>query len=301
MLDYPALRALACVVRTGSFEKAARLLNVTPSAVSQRVRQLEERVGTVLVERGQPCRATDKGAWLCRHMDQVGLLEAELFGRLPGLAGEGEGLARVTLPIATNADSLGTWFLPALARFTEGHDPLLDIAVDDQDHTADWLRRGQVLAAVTSLGDPVQGCRCVPLGALRYAATASPAFMARYFPGGVTPDAIARAPALTFNRKDRLQANWLRAVFGAEIAHPTHWLPSTQGFVEAASLGLSWCLNPLPLVRESLRTGRLVELVPGAFLDTPLFWQVSRLAAERLEPLTRAIRDVARRELVQPE
>ncbi|WP_019996238.1 LysR family transcriptional regulator ArgP [Aureimonas ureilytica] len=299
MLDYPALRALASVVRTGSFERAARALNVTPSAVSQRVRQLEERVGTVLVERGQPCRATEKGAWLCRHMDQVGLLETELFARLPDLADEAEGRTRVTLPIATNADSLGTWFLPALAEFAGGNDPLLDIAVDDQDHTADWLRRGKVLAAVTSSGEPVQGCRSLPLGALRYAATASPGFVARYFSDGVTPEAIGRAPALTFNRKDRLQANWLRAVFGEEIAHPTHWLPSTQGFVEAACLGLSWCLNPVALVREPLSSGRLVELVPGAYLDTPLFWQVSRLAADRLEPLTRAIREVARRELVQ--
>ena len=297
MLDYPALRALAAVIRTGSFEKAARALGVTPSAVSQRVRHLEERVGTVLVERGQPCRATEKGDWLCRHMDQVGLLEAELFGRLPALAGEGEGAPRATLPIATNADSLGTWFLAAVARFSEGSDHLLDIAVDDQDHTADWLRRGRVLAAVTALEPPVPGCRVKRLGALRYIATASPAFMQRHFPQGVTPGALAEAPALTFNRKDRLQATWIAAALGGDVEHPTHWLPSTQGFVEACRLGLGWGLNPLSLVREHLAAGRLVELLPGRPLDTPLFWQVNRLAAERLEPLTRAVVDTARREL----
>ena len=55
MLDYPSLAAVAAVVREGSFERAARALNVTPSAISQRVKQLEERLGSVLIIRGQPC------------------------------------------------------------------------------------------------------------------------------------------------------------------------------------------------------------------------------------------------------
>ncbi len=303
MLDYPALRALAAVVRTGSFEKAARQLHVTPSAVSQRVRHLEERLGTILVERGQPCRASAEGAWLCRHMDHVGLLERDLLERLPGLglglAGEGD--ERPTVPIAANADSLGTWFLAAVAPVAARGELLLDIAVDDQDHTADWLRRGQVLAAVTASAKPVQGCRTVPLGSLRYKATASPGFVARHFPDGVSAPGFSRAPALTFNRKDRLQADWLRRTFGRDAPFPSHWLPSTQGFVEACGLGMGWGLNPVSLVADALADGRLVELVPGAVLDTPLVWQVNRLAADRLEGLTRAVVEAARRALVQPD
>ena len=61
MLDYAALSALVSVVREGSFERAARALHVTPSAISQRIRLLEERVGCTLVVRGQPCRAIDVG------------------------------------------------------------------------------------------------------------------------------------------------------------------------------------------------------------------------------------------------
>ena len=64
MLDYALLDALAAVVRHGSFDRAAGALNVTPSAVSQRVKLLEERVGAVLVKRGQPCVATAAGALL---------------------------------------------------------------------------------------------------------------------------------------------------------------------------------------------------------------------------------------------
>ncbi|ODR92804.1 LysR family transcriptional regulator ArgP [Sinorhizobium alkalisoli] len=298
MLDYSALRAVSAVVQTGSFEKAAGLLNVTPSAVSQRVKQLEERLGIVLIARGNPCTATEKGEWLCRHMENVGMLEAELFNHLPALVDPTEPELRVTLHIATNADSLGTWFLTAMSRFASRSPYLLNIAVDDQDHTAEWLRRGQVIAAVTSLEKPVQGCRRVSLGALRYHATASPDFVARHFPQGVTKEAIGKAPLLTFNQKDRLQGRWMHQVFGEDLNPPTHWLPSTQGFVEASLSGMGWGMNPALLVNEHLATGQLVELIPDTPLDVPLYWQMNRLAADRLVDLTREVTAVARHHLL---
>lgn len=295
MIDYPAARAVAMIVQTGSFEKAARALNITPSAVSQRVKLLEERLGVVLIERGNPCTATEKGAWLCRHVEHVGMLEKGLMAHLPGLADTA--LQPVTLNIATNADSLGTWFLPAIADFAREAGYLLNIALDDEDHTADWLRRGRVLAAVTTLASPVQGCRITALGRLRYHATASPGFVARHFPDGVTREAMARAPAITFNHKDRLQQNWIRQVLGEEVAYPTHWLPSTQGFVEASLAGMGWALNPASLVAGHLTAGRLVELVPGACLDRALYWQVNRLAADELTALSKSIVAAARQRL----
>ncbi|OEO29850.1 transcriptional regulator ArgP [Devosia insulae DS-56] len=297
MIDYPAALAVAMVVETGSFERAARALNITSSAVSQRVKQLEERLGVVLIERGTPCTATEKGAWLCRHIEHVGMLERELLQQIPGLAGAAE--RRVTLSIAANADSVGTWFLEAIAPFTRDSDYLINIAIDDEGHTAEWLERGRVLAAVTAFGEPVRGCRVTPLGALRYQATASPAFFARYFADGVTAASIKDAPALTFNHKDRLQQDWVRLVTGQAVAFPTHWLPSTQGFVDASVAGIGWALNPVPLVAGHLEAGRLVEIVPGAMLDVPLFWQVSRFAADRLPELTQSVVAAGRRELVQ--
>jgi len=296
-LDYPAARAVALVVQTGSFEGAAAILGVTPSAISQRVRQIEERLGAVLIERGVPCAATEKGAWLCRHMEHVGMLERALMEQLPGLAGAASPAERVTLSVAVNADSLGTWFLAAAAAFSQASDYLLAVAIDDEDHTADWLRRGRVLAAVTSLEKPVQGCHVRALGTLRYRATASPDYMARHFPDGVTAAAVARAPGLTFNQKDRLQHAWIRQVLGRSIVYPTHWLPSTQGFVDASLAGMGWALNPVHLVEAHLAAGRLVELVPGAALERPLYWQVNRLAADQLAALTRAVVGEARRGL----
>lgn len=300
MLDYPSLRAVAAVIRTGSFERAARLLNVTPSAVSQRVRHLEDRLGTVLVVRGVPCTATERGAWLCRHMDQVAILESDLLEKLPALDGGKAGTGPVTVRIATNADSLGTWFLEAVSRFTRETGYLVDIAVDDQDHTAAWLERGEVLAAVTGLARPVPGCRQSPLGILRYRATAAPAFVSRHFPRGVTAEGLALAPALTFNRKDGMQTRWLRENVEFDTLPPTHWLPSTQGFVDACLSGMGWGMNPERLVADHLAAGRLVELVPDTPVDVPLFWQVSRLAATPLEALSRHVLSVARLSLAAP-
>ncbi|MBB2836313.1 UNVERIFIED_ORG: LysR family transcriptional regulator (chromosome initiation inhibitor) [Rhizobium etli] len=297
MLDYPALRAVATVVQTGSFERAATVLNVTPSAVSQRVKQLEERLGVVLVVRGTPCTATEKGEWLCRHMENVGMLEAELFGQLPALVDPDEPRQRVTLQIATNADSLGTWFVEAMSTFARNSSYLLNIAVDDQDHTAEWLQRGRVIAAVTSLEKPIRGCRRFALGVLRYHATATPDFVARNFPQGVSAEAIRNAPALTFSQKDRLQSTWVRQTFGRDLDYPTHWLPSPQSFVEATLSGMGWGMNPTQLTREHLASGRLVELVPDTPLDVPLFWQINRFAADRLADLTREVISVAGRNL----
>jgi LysR family transcriptional regulator (chromosome initiation inhibitor) len=151
MLDYAQLSALAAVIRTGSFERAAQHLGVTPSATSQRIKLLEERLGGVLAIRGQPCTATEAGQRLCQHAEQVALLESSLQDSLPGLQA---GSRPLTLRIAVNADSLATWFITAMSR-TEGY--LFDIILDDEDHSAEWLRRGQVAAAVTGHSTPVQG------------------------------------------------------------------------------------------------------------------------------------------------
>ena len=250
MLDYPSLFALAAVVRQGSFERAARTLHVTPSAISQRIRLLEERVGSALVVRGQPCRATEAGRRLCLHIDRVRLLEHELHGELPTL--EPEGAARVTLAIAVNADSLATWFAPAVTAFAASAHVLLEVSVDDQDHTAEWLRSGAVLAAVTSNTRPATGCNSLALGAMRYLAVATPAFIGRYFPGGVGAASLSLAPSLVFNTKDDLQARWVRRLCHRHVELPKHTLPSPQAFVVAALAGMGWGLHPQELIAPYL-------------------------------------------------
>jgi LysR family transcriptional regulator, chromosome initiation inhibitor len=299
MLDYASLAAVTAVVREGSFERAARTLNVTASAVSQRVKLLEERLGSVLIVRGQPCTATDAGRLLCRHVERVGMLEQDLQLALPKLEPGADSAGRVTLRVAVNADSLGTWFIRAMADFVSAEPALLDVALDDEEHTAEWLRAAEVLAAVTAGARVVQGCNSIALGRLRYAAVASPSFVQRYFASGVTAAALAHAPRLTFNRKDRLQAQWIRLVCRRQVHTPTHWLPSTQAFIDASSAGVGWGMNPVSLVQPQLRAGTLVELVPGRNLAVALYWQYTRLPVPMLDRLTRAVIASARRALEQ--
>ncbi|HEV7256885.1 MAG TPA: LysR family transcriptional regulator [Bosea sp. (in: a-proteobacteria)] len=130
MLDYLSLAAVAAVAREGSFEKAATALGVTPSAVSQRIKGLEERLGAVLLTRGAPCRPTEIGAKLCAHVEQVRLLEGELVGELPG--SPSLEATPTSLRIAVNADSLGTWFTRAAAAFAAQTGALLELVLEDE-------------------------------------------------------------------------------------------------------------------------------------------------------------------------
>ncbi|WGT49657.1 LysR family transcriptional regulator ArgP [Thioclava nitratireducens] len=280
MFDYAALDALATVIETGSFEAASARLGVSQSAVSQRVRQLEERMGAVLVIRATPCRATEDGARLIAHLREVALLETELApSETPPV-----------LRIAVNADSLATWVLPALAE-VEG--VRFDLVIDDQDHSAGLLRRGEVVGAITADAGPIAGCDSVSLGRLRYIATASPDFVARYFPNRIDRHSLRAAPALQFNAKDRLQDRWASMIAGIPMGLRAHRIGSTEGFVEACLRGMGWGLNPEALVQAHLESGALERLGPAP-IDVPLYWQSARRLKAPLAPLTKALRKAAK-------
>ena len=231
--DPAQLSALTAVLRTGAFDMAAAELHITPSAVSQRIKALEESVGTALVHRGNPCTATPAGQRLAKHAADLELLESQLTRDL-SLRGSRAG-ARVRL--AVNADSLATWFVAALSLVP---DFLFELVIDDQDHSSDWLARGEVSAAVTATGKPARGCDRYALGSLRYVATASPEFVTQWFASGVTAESLSRAPCITFNAKDRLQARWMTQATDARPVPPCHMLPSTHAFIDAAQSGLGW-------------------------------------------------------------
>lgn len=293
MLDYPALAAVSAVVREGSFERAAAALRITPSAISQRVRGIEERLGTMLVIRGQPCTPTDLGRRLCAHFDRVQLLEADIA---PALSDQ-NAAPLPTLRVAVNADSLATWLPDAIAAFGRATGILLELTRDDETRTADRLRSGDVLAAVTADPNPIQGCRTIPLGALRYAACASPNFLSRYFGDAVNGETLKKAPYLRFDRLDGLQARWASEAYGIDLDAPTHWVPSTHGFMDLCLAGLAWGLQPLRLAEQHIAAGRLVELPPRARIDVKLYWTVARLHVVSLRRLTRDVCAAAARYL----
>lgn len=288
-LIHPQLAAFAAVLEEGSFELAAQRLSVTPSAVSQRIKALEDRLGQVLVVRQTPCRPTPAGERLLRRVRPMQALEAEaLADFLPA----GSTTTR-PIAIAVNEDSLQTWFVSALSRLHRQYGYLFDIRVDDQDHTLEMLRDGSVLGAVTGEAKPLQGCNVHPLGAMRYYAIASPEFAAQHFGAEIDAAALASAPLIVFNRKDDLQWRFIRRITRARLSPPVHYLPTSTGFIEAAALGLGWCVAPEFLVAQALESQKIVIVDPARWLDVPLYWQHAAMRSDTVEKIGLVLRDAA--------
>ncbi|MFC0624858.1 LysR family transcriptional regulator ArgP [Kribbella deserti] len=282
-IDSGQLATFAAIIEEGSFEAAARRLNVTPGAISQRMKGLESRIGQVLVRRTKPCTATDAGQALIRLARQVSLLETEALAAVRGTA-VGE-----RVPIAVNADSLAGWFMPALSAMPAELTVYFDLRAEDQDHSAELLRDGTVLAAVTADPQAVQGCRVQRLGKMRYHAVAAPAYVERWLAGRPPAEALAEAPMIVFNRKDQLQHRFLRTVSRRRLEPPAHYVPSTGPYIEAIRAGLGWGMAE----DYYLTDGRLVKLEGGRPVDVPLYWQHWKLESRVLDALTAAVHEAA--------
>ncbi|MBM7061665.1 LysR family transcriptional regulator ArgP [Pseudomonas sp. UL073] len=282
MFDYKLLAALAAVIEQAGFERAAQVLGLSQSAVSQRIKLLEARVGQPVLMRVTPPAPTEIGRRLLNHVQQVRLLERDLQGQVPALD---EGGLPERLRVALNADSLATWWAKAVGEFCAERQVLLDLVVEDQDVGLKRMRAGEVAACVCAGAQPVAGARCVALGAMRYRALASPAFVARHFVGGVDAASLARAPAIVFGPDDQLQHRFLAAQGGGP-SFIYHLCPSSEGFVRLTSGGLGWGLVPELQVQGELSRGELVELLPGRVIDVPLYWHHWRTGGELLAQLT---------------
>jgi LysR family transcriptional regulator, chromosome initiation inhibitor len=284
------LDALVAIADHGSFDAAAGQLHITPSAVSQRVRALEAAAGQVLISRGTPCRPTPHGEWLVRLGRQTRLLYAEASQAITAATA-------VELPIAVNADSLGSWFRDVLAEVAAWGDTAVKLSVEDQAYSQDLLRRGDVLAAVTSDPAAVQGCSADPLGALRYLPAATPAVADRWQrkgggeAGGDSPD-WAAMPVVIFNDKDDCQHELLRRHGVAQDPPIVHQVPSTADFYAAVHLGLGWGMVPESQAGAAFAAGTLVRLSADV-IDVPLYWQRWRLDSPKLAALTTAVRAAA--------
>ncbi|WP_420472702.1 LysR family transcriptional regulator ArgP [Noviherbaspirillum sp. ST9] len=284
-LDPRQCEAVLAVIEHGSFEQAAAVLHLTPSAVSQRVRALEVFLGTPLVVRTRPCRATPAAQRLLQYLRRVQSLEDDLRAELAG-----EQSAPQSISIALNNDSLACWFLPALAPFAIAEQVLLDLILDNQDHTYTLLEEGRALGCISTESQPMRGCSVEPLGAMRYRCMASPDFRARWFARGMSRAAAAKAPVVIFDRKDRLQADFLLKHFGLpEDAYPQHTVPASDPYMQAVVHGLGWGMLP-ELQMGSLRErGVLVDLAPNRTVDVGLYWHAWKVQSPRMERLSRAL------------
>ena len=307
MLDARQLDALAAVIEHGSFGAAARALSLTLAAVSLRIKSLEAALGQRLLVRGKQLRATPAGQALLGHVRQLCLMEADLLAALPGgAASMGKADRMQSLSVAVNADSLSGWFLTGVAAAMQQHRLLLDITVDDQDHTHDALKSGDVAGCVTTLAHAMRGCVAEPLGLMRYRCMAAPALLAQWG-SAVTAGGMALAhrllhsPAVIFNRKDALQDAYLAQHFNLSGAlYPRHFVPAVDGFELALELGMGWGMVPELLLAARAPRQALQEVWAGHPVDVMLYWQHwarEPLAAQRL---TQLVKQAARERLLQP-
>ncbi len=291
MLDYKLLEALNAVIREKGFDKAARLLHLTQSAVSHRVRLLEEQTGQILLVRDTPPRTTPAGQQLLKHFQRVQSLENDLNETLSPVPRKGF----VPLSLGVNADCLSTWFLDAVHPFLLQENILLDLLVEDQDRTHTLLQSGDVIGCISAQQNPLQGCTAQKLGIMTYRLVATPAFMNRWFPEGLTRKSVLSAPAIIFNRKDELHRNILASLFpDFSASFPAHYIPSSEKFVECITRGHGYGAVPdlqsLPL----LTSGLLRECAPDHPLHLPLFWHTWARQSELLKRFSTTLLNHAR-------
>ncbi|KAB7630511.1 LysR family transcriptional regulator ArgP [Verminephrobacter eiseniae] len=298
--DPAALECLAAIVEEGGFERAAQRLNVTQSAVSQRLRVLEAQVGSVLIVRSRPLRPTPAGQLLLKHTKQLRLLRAGLERDLQELAPSAPGGTREDerIAIAINADSIATWAMGALHALVQQRLPL-EIIVDDQDFTQEWLRSGQVLGCVTTLRQALRGCKMVPLGAMRYVAVAATGYAQQHLPQGLSAHNFRAVSFLSFNRKDDMAAEFVARAFGLRrVALNQLFVPGSEAQMRAVAAG--WAVGVVPelLARGPVADGSMVDLAPGRSLPIALYWHCWNLESALLDALSAALTGAAAQALV---
>jgi len=294
MLDYKHIEALAKVIQEGGFERAARVLFLTQSAVSQRIRQLEESCGQVLISRTTPPTPTAAGKTLLKHYQQVKLLEEGLSSEL-SVSPNAE---ITTLTIGINADSLSYWFIPAISSILQKMELLIDLRVDDQEQTHNFLREGDVVGCISTENRAMQGCRVEKLGMMTYRLLATSTFIKHWFPKGFSLENSHQAPAVIFNRKDRLQHQFFKRCFGTSPdLFTAHYIPAAEQFLDVISAGYCYGMVPDWQGRELIASGKLIELVPEAKVQVNLYWHCWNLAAQPLQEFSRQLVTKARKYL----
>ncbi|WP_072909892.1 LysR family transcriptional regulator ArgP [Malonomonas rubra] len=286
MLDYKLIEALAKVVSEGGFERAAKTLFITQSAVSQRIRQLEDQSGQLLLTRSSPPQPTEAGKALLKHYQQVKLLEDGLSAELTAVAEQGP----ATLAIGINADSLASWFISAIQPLLQQFNLLIDLRVDDQEQTHLFLREGEVVGCISNASKPMQGCRVEYLGVMNYRMLAAPDFAARWFPDGLTLAVAEKAPAVIFNRKDRLHYQFMQQhLDGLPDRLPCHYIPTPEQFLRVISEGYSYGMVPDWQSAELRNSGELVELISGAVFPVALYWHCWNLDSPALHSFSQQL------------
>ena len=294
MLDYTRLTALLAIDDTGTFEGAARELNLSSFAIVQRIKTLEAKLGVKLIDRS-PTRTTDIGKVLCDHTREVISLEGELTDQYRVDTLEAD-TGNPTLKIAIVDESLSNWFLAILGQEKNSEDRLrLDVQLTDSDQTLEMMKSGQIMAALTNDPQTIYGFKTFEIGVLTYRAVASSSYIIKHFPDGVKAPAFLKAPTIRINANDDRSLEWTRQVFGQSIDLPLSVHPSAQGTLQACLDGKIWTMQSDLEVRRHLASDELIELIPNKPLDRTLYWHVAGTMLDTIRPITRAIKDMGQK------
>lgn len=273
-----------------SFEKAAKLLNVSRGAVSQRIKALEESLYTVLLVRDKPVRPTVRGQILLRHVQALRLLEDATLEELVPSSQR----AVMQVAIAVNADSLSTWYPSVLWSLLREQRMEIEVVVDDQDHTLQRLTRGEVMGCISTASSPVTGFNVKPLGCMEYRCYATRSFAAKHFPQGINARDALKAPALLFNRKDTLHDDFLANLFGFPVEnYIKHYLPASVTLLDGVVEGVGYGLVPSVQVIHHPYKCELVDIAPERPVLVPLYWHHWLSEPPQLKLITKLVTEKA--------
>lgn len=288
MLSYDQLEALDAVVKERSFQRAAASLFISQSAISQRIRQMELTVGQPVLVRSPTISPTTIGQQLLAHLRQVKLLESSLKEKLPF---QKRGVGFQSIAIALNTESLSTWFLSTIKSITIQERIILELLIDDQDRTIDYLRTGKVWGCVTSVAQSPHGCISTYLGEMIYKCVATPQFVKKFFLKGINGENLLNAPAAIYGEYDEMHDDYFKNLFKTykNGKATQHYVPSPQGLLQFALDGMAYALLPALSVDPCLKQGRLVDLIPEKPLKLKLYWQTQELQTEVTAKLSKTI------------
>lgn len=268
-LDYKLLAALSAIIEAQSFDIAAKSLFISQSAISQRIKLLEEKIGQPVMIRSQPIELTLIGEQLLNHYKNIQQLENEL---LPEILPNNP-IKPIKVSLAVNADSIATWFIKALTPFLKVNRVELNLLLVPEDRTLEKLRTGEALGAVSVEEKPLKGFRSVKLGVMKYCLVASKNFYDEYFSEGVTQQSLKMAPAVSYDHKDNMHIHFIEKHFNLPAnEYYCHSVGSSEAFVELAKQGVAYCLVPELQIEKELASGDLVKLCPDKQLLISLYW-----------------------------
>ncbi len=267
MIDYKGVEALLFVLELQNFESAAKKLFISQSAVSQRIKGLEDFYGEPVLIRMAPYQATRLGLQLVAHFKKVCLLKEEFEQEL------GANKSCYPISIALNRDCLETWFFDLTEDERKVFENIaLEVIADDEEHTLQYFKNGSVSACLSVSEKEVIGGRVCYLGSMDYVLVASPSFVEKYFHGDPILS-LKNAPAIRFDKKDYLLDRYLQKYWGFngdDLVY--HYIPSIRGFKKFALLGYGYGVLAKKDVCEELENRQLVQIFPDRPWTINLYW-----------------------------